>query len=78
MPDYNNSLIFKIVPKTFDNNNYDVFYGSTTQSLSVAFSGNKRHYNSFKQGNHKNQTVFILFDKYGSDNLEIILIDTMN
>ena len=77
MPDYKQSKIFKIVPKTYDNDNYDVFYGSTTQNLSVAFSSYKRKYKAFLENKHDNATIFNMFDKYSIENLEIVLIENI-
>jgi hypothetical protein len=63
MPDYNNGKIYMICPKT-EYDEGDVYFGSTTQTLS------KR----MVQHRSNNCNIKILVDKYGLENLKIELV----
>jgi len=65
--DYKNSKIFILEPKT-QHPEEDIFYSSTTQPIFKRLS-------QFKKDNLKKNTSYKwLFDKYGIDNIKIVLI----
>ena len=68
---YKNSKIFVLEPKT-QHPEEDIFYSSTTQPIYKRLSQYKKTYlkknNSFKR----------LFDKYGIDNIKIVLIKSFS
>lgn len=70
------SKIYKIVPK--NGGEYgDVYYGSTSKTdLKDRFARHKHCYSSFKNGKKLSVCAsFILFEKYGVENCEIIQIE---
>ena len=77
MPDYKQSKIFKIVPISYENDDYDVFYGSTIQSLTQAFAHLKRKFWNYEVNKEHYQTVNSMFEKYKPDNLEIVLVENV-
>ena len=78
MVNYNNGKIYKIQPKS-DGEQGDIYIGSTTKVLlSQRMSEHRCDYKRWKKGNTNKVTSFILFDKYGVENCEIVLIEIVN
>ena len=68
MPDYTKGMIYMLEP-TIDYDEGDIYYGSTTQPLYKRFFEHKK---SFRY-NRKYKSKMI-FEKYGVENVKIILI----
>jgi hypothetical protein len=68
---YNNSKIFILEPKT-NHTEGDVFYSSTTQSLFKRLSQYKKTHLK------KNTSYKMLFEKYGIDNIKIVLVKSFS
>ena len=68
MPDYTKGTIYMLEP-TIDYEEGDIYYGSTTQSLHKRFYEHKKLFRLNYQGKSKT-----LFEKYGIENVKIILI----
>ena len=74
MPDYSKSKIYKIVVNTDEE--YSPYIGSTTKEyLSQRFVSHRKDYKRYKDGKRDSVSSFILFDKYGIENCEIVLIE---
>jgi hypothetical protein len=74
MPDYSKSKIYKIVANTDEE--YRPYIGSTIkQYLSQRFAIHKSNYLNYKNGKTNFTSSYTLFDKYGIENCEIILIE---
>jgi hypothetical protein len=73
---YKNGKIYKIEP-IVDHDEGDIYIGSTTkQYLCQRMIAHKRHYETYKKGILKNKVSAIqLFDKYGFNNCNIILLE---
>ena len=73
---YKNGKIYKIEPKC-ERSEGDVYIGSTTKEyLSQRMTVHRSGYKRFKNGRGKNKlTSFNLFDKYGVENCDIILLE---
>jgi hypothetical protein len=70
MPDYQNGKIYKLV----SNNDPDlVYYGSTTQPLSVRKAGHMRNYRYWKQGISKYRPTTT--DVIESGDVDIVLVE---
>ena len=69
MPDYSKSVIYMIEP-SIEYEEGDIYYGATTQPLHKRFFGHKSNY---KRNIHKYQSS-LLFNKYGVENIKVILI----
>jgi hypothetical protein len=66
--------VYKLVPKGIVD--YVPYIGSTKQKhLSSRLVGHKSQYKKYKSGKGNYVSSFELFDKYGIDNCEIILIE---
>jgi hypothetical protein len=76
MVDYGKGKIYKIVVNNTEDE-YRPYIGSTTKNyLSERFVRHRNYYTSYKNGKqHKIVSAFILFDKYGIENCEIVLIE---
>jgi uncharacterized protein YbcC (UPF0753/DUF2309 family) len=73
MVDYSKTKIYKIQSHLGDK----IYVGSTAKNyLSQRLQQHKNDYKRFKNGTYHNVTSFILFDEYGPENCEIILIET--
>ena len=76
--DYNNGKVYKIQPI----NNADddpVYIGSTTKKyLSQRMTKHRGNYKQWVNGKGHEYTAFNLFDKYGLDGCEIVLIENIN
>ena len=70
MVDYSKSKIYKIYP-ICDHDEGDVYFGSTTQTLSKRMVVHRCHFN---KGNFKQNSSCKLFEKYGLENCKIELI----
>jgi len=68
MPDYTKGMIYMLEP-TIDYDEGDIYYGSTTQPLHKRFYEHKKLFRLNYNGKSK-----ILFEKYGFENVKIILI----
>ena len=72
---YNNAKIYKIEPiDSLDDG--DIYVGKTTKTyLSQRFSKHHLCYKDWKKNGKRFMTSFNLFDKYGYENLQIILLE---
>jgi hypothetical protein len=78
MVNYNNGKIYKIEP-ICEHDECDIYIGSTTkQYLSQRMDKHRSSYKSYKNGKYHNITSFIIFDKYGVENCDIILLESVN
>ena len=74
---YKNGKIYKIEP-TVDHDEGDVYIGSTTKEyLSQRMVYHRKDYKKFKNAKKSKTTAFNLFDKYGIDNCDIILLESV-
>ena len=73
-PNYENSKIYIIRP-TVKHEKNEIYIGSTRFELSKRFHQHKLTYNRWKLGKGFKTSSYILFEKYGLDNCEIILIE---
>src|SRR5690242_14244485 len=72
---YCNGKIYKVLP-IVEYEDGDIYFGSTATLLSIRFERHKEDYQKWKKGiSTKKTQTFELFDKYGIDNCEIILIE---
>ena len=69
MPDYSKGMIY-MLESTIDYEEGDIYYGSTTQPLHKRLFQHKQVFNNDKPGKSK-----ILFEKYGIENVKVILIE---
>ena len=79
MVNYSKGKIYKIEP-ICDHDEGDIYIGSTTkQYLSQRMEYHRRDYKKYKKGDLKRiMTSFKLFDKYGLDNCDIVLLEFVN
>ena len=79
MVNYNNGKIYKIEP-IIDHDEGEIYVGSTTKHyLSQRMDTHRCSYKRYKEGKTKyTSTSFKLFDKYGVDNCEVILLESVN
>ena len=79
MTNYNNAKIYKIEP-ICDHDENQIYIGSTNKKyLSLRMSEHISSYKKWKQGTtNKKLTCFDIFDKYGLDNVKIVLIELVN
>jgi len=74
MPDYTKSKIYKIIANTDEE--YSPYIGSTVkQYLRQRFAVHKCNYINYKNGKTNFTSSYTLFDKYGIENCEIVLIE---
>jgi len=73
---YKNGKIYKIEPRG-DHSEGDVYIGSTTKEyLCQRMTAHRSGYNCFKRGTRQHKlTSYDLFDKYGVENCDIILLE---
>jgi len=77
MVNYNNGKIYKIEPKC-DHPEEDIYIGSTTkQYLCQRMIAHKYCYKLYKEGKSHYYTSFKLFDKYGFENCQIVLLENV-
>jgi len=75
---YNNGKVYKIEP-ICEYEEGEIYIGSTTkQYLSQRMTAHRGNYNQYKNGGIKHATSFNLFDKYGIDNCQIVLLELVN
>lgn len=74
MVNYTNGKIYLIRP-TIDHEEEDEYIGSTTYTLDKRFGGHQSGCARWKNGEAKLCTSYLLFEKYGMDNCEIILLE---
>ena len=75
-----NGKIYKLQP-ICDHDEWDIYWGSTTrQCLYQIMAYHKYHYKKYKNGLNFNFRLssFIIFDKYGLDNVKIVLVENVN
>ena len=77
MVNYNNGKIYKIEPLNGEEG--DIYVGSTTKEyLSQRMDAHRTNYKCFLNGKRSKTTSFILFNKYGVSNCNIILLELGN
>jgi hypothetical protein len=75
MTDYSRSKIYKIVVNNTEDE-YRPYIGSTTKNyLSERFTYHRQDYKKHKNGRKNSVSSFKLFNKYGIENCEIVLIE---
>jgi hypothetical protein len=67
-------FIYKIIPKC-DHNEDEVYFGSTNIPLKIRWNIHRSQYKRWKNGIPNYYASFILFDKYGVANCEIIILE---
>ena len=74
---YKNGKIYKI-ERICEHDEGDVYIGSTTkQYLSQRMTAHRANYKSFKIGKYHKIMTYDLFDKYGIENCDIILLESV-
>ena len=74
--DYSKSKIYKLEP-ICESEEGDVYIGSTTQNyISHRLAEHVRKYKQWKNGTQALTYSFLLFEKYGIDNIRIILLES--
>ncbi len=75
---YNNSKIYKIEPLC-DYDEGDIYIGSTTKKyLCERMAEHRKDYKRWKDGKRNKVLSFVLFDKYGLENCQIVLIENVH
>ena len=78
MVNYSNGKIYKIEP-IVEHEEGDIYIGSTTKLyLSQRMDSHRSKYKLWKNGSRDFTTSFLLFEKYGIENCNIILIESIN
>ena len=78
MINYNYGKIYKIEPITGGEAG-DVYVGSTANKLlSQRMTCHRAEYTAWKSGKRNRTTSSILFDKYGIENCQIVLLEIVN
>jgi hypothetical protein len=78
MVNYSDSKVYRIVP-TAGGEPGEVYIGSTTEpQLCRRMSGHRRGYQHWLNGKGGNVSSYRLFEKYGVDGCEIVLIESVN
>jgi len=72
--DYANGRIYKIEPICEHDEN-EVYYGSTCQLLCKRMDKHRTNYKCWLNGSNKYTSSFILFEKYGTENCNIYLVE---
>ena len=67
-------FIYKIIPKC-EHEEGEIYIGSTKKKLKYRYSQHKCNYDYWKDGRYARVRCFVLFDKYGVENCEIILLE---
>jgi hypothetical protein len=77
MVNYANSKIYKIEP-TCEHDEGDIYIGSTTKKyLCQRMDSHRSAYKRWKEGKFHKYTSFDIFDKYGIEKCDIILLETI-
>ena len=75
MINYNNGKIYKLEPNC-EYDEGDIYIGSTTKRLLCQRMATHRlEYRKWKDGLFPKYTCFDIFDKYGIDNIKIVLLE---
>lgn len=78
MTNYNNGKIYKIEPINGGEDG-DVYIGSTTKEfLCQRMATHRSNYKQYLKGNRRNVTSFKLFEKYGVESCQIILLESVH
>jgi hypothetical protein len=78
MVNYNNGKIYKIEPNC-EHEEEEIYIGSTTKEyLSQRMEKHRSSYKYWKEGKCGKTNSFILFEKYGVENCNIILLEYIN
>jgi hypothetical protein len=78
MVNYSNSKVYKIEPRVEHESN-EIYIGSTTKVyLSQRMDTHRSNYKLYKACKYHFVTVFKLFDKYGVENCDILLLENVN
>ena len=78
MVNYNNGKIYKIEPNC-EHEEEEIYIGSTTKEyLSQRMEKHRSNYKYWKEGKYRKTNSFILFEKYGVENCNIILLEYIN
>lgn len=77
MVNYGNGKIYKIEP-IVNHDWKDIYVGSTTKWLSQRMDTHRSEYKRFRVGKCKLVRVYQIFDKYGIENCNIILLENVN
>lgn len=78
MVNYGNGKVYKIEP-IVEHDEGDIYIGSTTkQYLSQRMEKHRYNYKYWKEGKTGKLMSFILFEKYGVENCNIILLENVN
>jgi len=78
MTNYNNGKIYKIEP-ICEHDEDEIYIGSTTKErLCQRMSAHKYQYKKWKEGLCNKISCFDMFDKYGINNLNIVLIELVD
>jgi hypothetical protein len=73
MPDYSKGKVYKIVANTDEE--YKPYVGSTCQDLSQRMTDHRKDYKRWKNGIGFKYSSFDLFDKFGIEKCQIILLE---
>ena len=77
MINYNNGKIYKIEP-IFEHDEKDIYIGSTTkQHLSQRMAFHRGGYKGWKNNKQNKTMSYDLFDKYGLENCQIVLLENV-
>lgn len=71
---YTFGKIYKVEP-VCEHDDKDVYYGSTTQTLSKRMGVHRGKYKLYKEGKQHKYSIFDIFDKFGVDNCKIYLVE---
>jgi adenylate kinase family enzyme len=78
MVNYNNGKVYKIQP-IMEHDENDIYIGSTTKKyLSQRLDNHRRSYKCWKRGICNKCMCFDIFDKYGIENCQILLIENVH
>ena len=78
MVNYSNGKIYKIEPNC-EHEEDEIYIGSTTKEyLSQRMEKHRSNYKYWKEGKYGKTYSFILFEKYGVENCNIILLEYIN
>jgi adenylate kinase family enzyme len=78
MVNYNNGKVYKIQP-IMEHDENDIYIGSTTKNyLSQRMDSHRHCYKCWKKGKGRKVMCFELFEKYGLENCQILLIENVH
>jgi hypothetical protein len=67
--------IYKIEPKCEECEMADVYFGATCRNIDVRYKEHIKKYLAYKKGNPKFVSSYTIFDKYGTENCRIVMIE---